>query len=139
MRSRINLAATYALLAVLATLANIASQDISLRIHDGSFSVPLSVAVGTAVGLVTKYLLDKRFIFYFRPDDLVHDGRTFLLYACMGVFTTLLFWSVEFLFHFLFATRELRYLGGVIGLAIGYAAKYQLDKRFVFQRGARND
>jgi hypothetical protein len=26
----------------------------------------------------------------------------------------------------------MRYLGGVIGLAIGYLTKYHLDKRFVF-------
>ena len=26
----------------------------------------------------------------------------------------------------------MRYVGGVIGLAIGYWAKYRLDKRFVF-------
>jgi hypothetical protein len=27
----------------------------------------------------------------------------------------------------------MRYLGGVIGLTIGYLAKYHLDKRFVFK------
>ena len=28
----------------------------------------------------------------------------------------------------------MRYLGGVIGLMIGYIIKYQLDKRYVFRR-----
>ena len=28
---------------------------------------------------------------------------------------------------------ELRYLGGLLGLGIGYWAKYHLDKRFVFR------
>ncbi|HMU91334.1 MAG TPA: GtrA family protein, partial [Pseudomonadales bacterium] len=32
-----------------------------------------------------------------------------------------------------FATKEMRYLGGIIGLAIGYLAKYHLDKRYVFR------
>jgi len=27
----------------------------------------------------------------------------------------------------------MRYVGGVIGLAIGYYVKYQLDKRYVFK------
>lgn len=133
-----NLAVMYALLAAIATAANIAAQDVTVRIYHGAFSVMVSVLVGTAVGLVTKYLLDKRFIFRFKARNLVHDGQTFVLYACMGVFTTLIFWGVEFLFDHLFQTRMLRYLGAGIGLAIGYFIKYHLDKRFVFfpeQRG----
>jgi putative flippase GtrA len=51
----------------------------------------------------------------------------------MGVVTTAVFWGFEFGFDHLFGTREMRYAGGVIGLAIGYVAKYQLDKRFVFR------
>jgi hypothetical protein len=27
----------------------------------------------------------------------------------------------------------MRYLGGIIGLAIGYLTKYRLDKRYVFR------
>ena len=34
-----------------------------------------------------------------------------------------------------FETKEMRYLGGVLGLAIGYLAKYHLDKRYVFRAG----
>ncbi|HSB97219.1 MAG TPA: GtrA family protein, partial [Spongiibacteraceae bacterium] len=60
------------------------------------------------------------------------ETRTFVIYTFMGAFTTLIFWGFEFGFHYLFQAKELRYLGGVIGLAIGYATKYQLDKRFVF-------
>ncbi len=30
----------------------------------------------------------------------------------------------------------MRYLGGVIGLAIGYLTKYHLDKRYVFRTKA---
>ena len=51
----------------------------------------------------------------------------------MGLVTTVIFWGFEFGFDHLFETREMRYLGGIIGLAIGYYAKYQLDKRFVFR------
>jgi len=84
------------------------------------------------VGLVVKYVLDKRYIFRFRARDMAHDTRTFALYAAMGVITTVIFWGFEFGFHHVFQSKEMRYLGGVIGLAIGYLAKYHLDKRYVF-------
>ena len=127
------LALVYALLAIVATVTNIATQDVFLRVYQGSFAIALSVLAGTLVGLVVKYALDKRFIFSFQAKSLAHDSRVFLLYAGMGVFTTLLFWSMEFAFHLLFDTREMRYLGGIIGLAAGYWLKYELDKRFVFR------
>ena len=44
-----------------------------------------------------------------------------------------IFWGLEFGFNWVFHTKEMRYLGGIIGLAIGYLIKYQLDKRFVFR------
>lgn len=127
-----NLAVTYTILALIATAMNIAAQDVTTRIYHGAFAVMLSVAIGTGVGLVAKYMLDKRFIFRFKAQDIVHDGKTFVLYALMGVFTTAIFWGVEFLFDYLFEAKELRYLGGIIGLAIGYFTKYHLDKRYVF-------
>jgi putative flippase GtrA len=55
----------------------------------------------------------------------------------MGVFTTVIFWSVEYAFYLTFATDTMRYVGGVIGLAIGFYVKYQLDKKFVFVSGDR--
>ena len=89
--------------------------------------------VGTAVGLLLKYQLDKRYIFGFSPASFIHDSRTFALYTCMGLLTTAIFWGFEFGFHLLFQDKLMRYLGAVIGLAIGYWMKYHLDKRFVFQ------
>lgn len=127
------LAATYAILALIAIAANIGAQDVVIRTYSGAFSVLLSVAVGTGVGLLVKYVLDKRYIFRFQARDLAHDSRVFLLYTLMGLATTLIFWGFEFGFHLLFASKEMRYLGGVIGLVIGYLTKYQLDKRYVFR------
>lgn len=126
------LAALYTLFAVIATAANIASQDLAIRLYDGRFGIAWSVLVGTGVGLVVKYVLDKRWIFGFRARDVAHDTRTFALYTVMGLATTAVFWGFEFAFHWLFASREMRYLGGVIGLAIGYLTKYRLDRRYVF-------
>lgn len=129
------IATTYALLALLATLINLGAQDLTVRLYGGVFSLTLSLCVGTAVGLVAKYLLDKRYIFRFTPDNAVHDGQTFLLYASMGLATTAVFWAVEYAFDAAFGTRALRYAGGALGLAIGYWIKYQLDKRYVFCTG----
>ena len=126
------IAAIYALLAVIATATNILAQDVSIRLYDGRWGVALSVMVGTAFGLVVKYVLDKRYIFRFQAKSLAHDSRTFALYTAMGLITTVVFWGFEFGFNAVFETREMRYLGGVIGLAIGYLTKYQLDKRYVF-------
>jgi len=122
----------YTLFAIVATLANIGSQDITIRLYRGRFDITLSILVGTAVGLLLKYLLDKKYIFKYRVANLAHDTRTFLLYTAMGIATTLIFWGFEFSFEYLFETKTMRYLGGVIGLCIGYLAKYQLDKRYVF-------
>lgn len=127
------LAITYLILAVIATATNILAQDVAIRIYSGAYSVLLSVAVGTAVGLIVKYMLDKRYIFRFRARDVAHDSKTFALYTLMGVATTVIFWGFEFGFHYLFESKGMRYLGGVIGLAIGYLAKYHLDKRYVFR------
>ena len=117
---------------MISTATNIGAQDLVIRGYSGAFDVLLSMAVGTGVGLVVKYMLDKRYIFRFRASNAVHDGQTFALYALMGLATTVIFWGFEYGFQHLFDSREMRYLGGVIGLAIGYLAKYRLDKRYVF-------
>ena len=127
------LAIIYGILALIATAVNIGAQDLVIRSYSGTFDVLLSMVVGTGVGLIVKYILDKRYIFCFRARNAVHDGQTFALYALMGLATTVIFWGFEFGFHYIFATKEMRYLGGVIGLAIGYLAKYHLDKRYVFR------
>lgn len=128
------IALIYSLLAAIATVTNIFSQDLVVRAYQGPYAILLSVLVGTGVGLIVKYVLDKRYIFSFSARNIAHDGRVFLLYTLMGLATTVIFWSFEFGFHHLFESKEMRYLGGVIGLAIGYYAKYLLDRRFVFPR-----
>lgn len=126
------LAITYAFLALIASGVNIGTQDYVVQHYTGAFYMLLSVATGTAAGLLVKYLLDKRYIFRFRAANARHDGLTFARYVLMGLATTAIFWGVEFGFQYLFETKQMRYLGGALGLAIGYLAKYRLDKRFVF-------
>jgi hypothetical protein len=50
----------------------------------------------------------------------------------MGLVISVIFWGFEFGFNYLFQIKELRYLCGVIGFAIGYLSKFHLDKKFVF-------
>lgn len=130
--STTSLAAVYTLFAALATVTNILTQEAAIRLYDGPWSIPLSIIAGTATGLILKYLLDKRYIFQFQPANAAHDARTFAMYTLMGLVTTAVFWGFEYAFHLLFASKEMRYAGGVLGLAIGYVTKYQLDKRLVF-------
>jgi len=126
----------YVILALIATVANIGAQDLVIRAYSGAFDILASVVVGTGVGLVVKYILDKRYIFRFRARSVAHDTQTFALYTVMGLATTVIFWGFEFGFQYIFETKEMRYLGGVIGLAVGYLAKYHLDKRYVFRAEA---
>jgi putative flippase GtrA len=132
----VKLPLTYAFLALVATAVNIGAQDVAIRLYSGPGAVTLSMLFGTAIGLVVKYILDKRYIFLFRARDAAHDTKTFALYTLMGVLTTAIFWGVELTFDHLFGTPGMRYVGAVIGLTIGYVTKYYLDKKYVF--GAAN-
>ncbi len=127
------LAINYAIFALIATAANVGAQDLVIRTYSGALDILISVIAGTGVGLIVKYLLDKRYIFRFRPRNVAHDTQTFAIYAAMGLATTTIFWGFEFGFHHMFETKEMRYLGAVIGLGVGYLAKYHLDKRYVFR------
>lgn len=131
-KSATKIVALYSLFAGLSTGVNIGSQMLSMLVHDGVYAVELSIFIGTLAGLPLRYFLEKRFIFAFQSKGVKHDSQLFVLYSFMGVFTTAVFWGVEYAFHLIFITDFMRYVGGVLGLTIGYYVKYQLDKRFVF-------
>ncbi len=131
--NRVRLVSLYALFAAIATALNLTAQEASLRVYASIFAIPISIAVGTAVGLVAKFLLDKKYIFTFETTSAFHTTRIFALYVIMGLVTTAVFWGTETAFHFMFGSKCMRYLGGAIGLAIGYILKYNLDKEFVFK------
>ena len=126
------LALKYAVFAGIAIAVNLAAQALVTFLYPGPFELYFSMAAGTLAGLAVKYLLDKRFIFYFKTTTLVDDGRRFLIYSFLGVFTTLIFWGFEVSFDFLFDSLAMRWLGALLGLILGYWTKYRLDKRFVF-------
>lgn len=126
------LALLYTTFAGVSIAANLGSQWLSNQLYDGPYCIALSMLVGTGVGLVVKYVLDKRWIFRFQASSAQHEAKTFVLYSLMGVITTFVFWGMEVLFHWLFASEVMRYVGGLIGLVIGYIIKYMLDKHLVF-------
>jgi len=122
----------YGSFAVISIASNLAAQALDMYIDNNSYAMLLSMLVGTGVGLVTKYILDKRYIFIFKAENLAHHGKLFFLYSVMGIVTTALFWIIEYGFNWIFATELMRYIGGAIGLIMGYLIKYRLDKQFVF-------
>ncbi|WNC31644.1 MULTISPECIES: GtrA family protein [unclassified Thermosynechococcus] len=122
----------YTVFAVIATFMNLFFQRVILLI-DNSFPYFITaVAVGTLVGLVVKYYLDKRWIFFDHKKGAHHYSRQFSLYASMGIFTTTIFWGFETVFWLIWQSHFMREIGAIIGLAIGYVVKYHLDKRYVF-------
>ena len=134
MKTAARIALVYALVSAFATIANIGTQALSMWIYSGAYAVALSVLVGTGMGFPIKYVLEKKYVFDFKADNLGHDTRLFIFYGFMGLFTTAVFWGIEFAFHHLFGTDAMRYLGGAIGLGIGSYIKYHLDKRYVFKQ-----
>jgi hypothetical protein len=122
----------YSLFALFSIAANIGAQNVWLHIWSGSYPIMASLVVGTGVGLIVKYVLDKKYIFRYKTSDALHDSKLFALYTLMGLVTTAIFWGFELGFEAIFGTNGMRYLGGILGLIIGYIIKYYLDKHFVF-------
>jgi putative flippase GtrA len=132
------IATRYAIFAVIAGLANFGSQAAIILVSSGAWNAWIAMLAGTAVGMVVKYYLDRRWIYGFRSDSLTHEGRTFSLYTLFSILTTALFWGFEMGFFMIFNTTIAQFTGGAIGLTLGYVAKYQFDKKFTF-RGAAGE
>lgn len=130
--SRPQLVIRYAAFAGIATLANLGVQRLVLAQTYGWYV--LALLAGTAVGLVVKYVLDKRWIFFDTLQTLKNETRQFGLYTLTGVGTTALFWGSETLFWMIWQTQTMRETGAILGLTAGYIIKYNLDYRYVFRQ-----
>jgi len=124
----------YVIFAIVAISLNITTQWIVLTFYKSHYSLYFAMLLGTIVGLIVKYILDKKFIFYFKTKRISDNIIKFVTYSIFGGFTTIIFWGVEIGFHFIFKHESAKYIGAVIGLSIGYYLKYILDKKFVFGR-----
>jgi len=126
------LALKYTIFAAISTLFNLLFQYFSFLGYEGFGSLYIGMLIGTFAGLVIKYILDKKFIFYHEVKNKKDDAKKFALYSLMGIFTTIIFWGTEIAFDTLSQNSNAKYLGAVIGLSIGYIIKYFLDKKYVF-------
>ena len=122
----------YIVFALVSTLFNLLFQYVAFLFYSGFGSLYLAMCIGTIAGLVVKYVLDKKLIFYHKVESNKDDAKKFALYSLMGVFTTIIFWGVEMAFHYLIPDPNSKYVGAVIGLSMGYVVKYFLDKKYVF-------
>ena len=129
--SRASIAFRYTLFAAIATIANVVAQAVTFNVVPFS-PLTISMLCGTLVGLVVKYVLDKRWIFFDSWSGYSGEARKMSLYSLFGVFTTFVFWATELAFLAIWHTEFAKYLGAVVGLAVGYTAKYLLDRSFVF-------
>jgi putative flippase GtrA len=123
----------YAAFAVVSSSANFATQQAVLMIYSGWNALAASILSGTAAGFFIKYALDKFFIF----DDghnrrPAQEVRKIGLYGMTAVLTTIVFWSMELGFLAI-GGAAWKYVGGGLGLCVGYATKYFLDRRVVFR------
>ena len=126
------IAIKYSLFALISSLINLIFQYCSLLMYSKSMSLYVAMFFGTLTGLVTKYILDKKYIFNHITKKRTDDAKIFLLYSLMGLMTTSIFWIFEIAFDYFLSNSNAKYFGAIIGLSIGYVVKYFLDKRFVF-------
>lgn len=126
------LAFRYAIFSVVATFANLAVQRLVFTYGSDWVNYILAVGAGTLIGLLIKYILDKRWVFYDQDTGVKAHSQKFSLYTAMGLITTAIFWGIETAFWLTWKTDVMRELGAIIGLSVGYIIKFNLDRRFVF-------
>lgn len=120
---------TYVVCVAIASGVNLAMQELSMWFWP---QILLALLVGTVGGLLTKYVLVKKYTFAFKAQDHKHEARTFLLYSFLGVFATLTFWGIELGFHYYLEFEGSRQVGAVIGLVVASYIKFLMDRDLVF-------
>ena len=124
----------YFIFAFISTVINLFIQRLVISLNDENQFLFLAIFTGTLFGLITKFYLDKNFIFLESAKKIKNNSRLFALYTLMGLVSTLIFWIIESIFWFTWKNDLMRELGAIIGLTFGYSIKYKLDKRFVFNK-----
>jgi len=133
----------YMIFAAVCTAVNLGSQAILKmylikidELHKMIFIFKLhfiiQLLIGTFLGFVTKFILDKFLVFKDTNKDVSHTFKQIAIYAIFALLTTCIFWGIEIGFKLLFTFDNRELIGGFIGLAIGYTVKFFLDKKFVF-------
>jgi len=123
----------FATFAVIVTLINLASQRVVLSFIAGNIGFFTALFIGTLVGVIIGYLLDKYWIFLDETKISKNYGKQFFLYAITGAIHTPIFWVIETLFWFIWMTEQMRELGAIIGLTLAYTVKYFILKNYIFK------
>lgn len=117
---------------------NLATQRIVLDLFQNDHELLLAIIFGTILGLISKFILDKNFIFKKKYETSKKVINSFRTYVFFGVFTTSIFWCFELAFWIIFDHQIARELGAIIGLSIGYLVKYKLDEAITFKDNNEN-
>tara|TARA_Y100000991_G_C21845228_1_gene294147 strand:- start:270 stop:674 length:405 start_codon:yes stop_codon:yes gene_type:complete len=124
----------YILFAFFATFFNLLTQRLILSFNNSNLFFYIALISGTLVGLIIKFFLDKIYIFFDKKKDFFYVVEKFRFYTIMGIFSTVIFWGTESIFWIIWKKENMRELGAIFGLTIGYILKYRLDKRYVFNK-----
>ncbi len=135
----------YMIFAVVATFVNIGSQFIIKSLlknipilnnfflnKEITYYFIIQLVIGTGLGFLTKFFLDKIFVFKEKTEGFSKTIKQLIIYGLLALITTAIFWSFEFTFKLVFDFKNSEFVGGIIGLSIGYTVKFLLDKKFVF-------
>lgn len=128
----------YVIFSLLSIVVNIGVQSlIFLALGRDTLVLMLAMSIGTIFSFAFKYIVDKKYVFNAKKATKVKEAKRVALYSFFSIFTTLLYISVESVFHVLFADDALfgmkEEIGALIGLASGYILKYNLDKKITFK------
>jgi hypothetical protein len=121
----------YIALCFAAIFLNIITQYVFLLFFSGSFSIEISILVGTLITFLLRFFLEKKFIFS-KKSYVFRNEIMLNMYLVSSILATLIFWFFEYSFYLLFIGDFSRYLGAIIGLLFGLFIKYKLDKNLTF-------
>ncbi|MEE2924064.1 MAG: GtrA family protein [bacterium] len=131
----------YFTFAIICTIINLGTQflileGINQNKYDHDTMVLSAMFCGTFAGLLSKFFLDKFYVFMDPRENLNTELSKFFIYSSMGVITTAIFWLTEWCFYITWKNPAAKYIGGLLGLSLGYCLKYILDQRFVFNQAS---
>ncbi|HOV13454.1 MAG TPA: GtrA family protein [Spirochaetota bacterium] len=98
-----------------------------------TLNIIIKMFIATVISFIFKFIVDKIVIFQDKTTNLVSNLKKIVIYGSFAVFTTLIFWGFELGFKFVFHFQYSEYIGGTLGLIIGYTLKFLLDSRYVFK------
>lgn len=129
-----NVVFKYLFFSIIAIFINIVSQRLIFEVSESDHVFIFAISTGTLAGFISKYIFDKYLIFNDQSSIITEETKKLFKYSFFAVFTTAIFWFTEYIFWTVYQTHNAREIGAIIGLSIGYYLKYNLDKKYVFNK-----